>query len=85
MKIHKIEVKENDNVRILIKKGESLIAISIDKDNNIIADAYENGLDLLNELFGLQTYMQELEKDFLEGKKQFKDIDFAPFMQDEEE
>lgn len=85
MKIHKIEINENDNVRILIKKGESLIAICIDEDNNIMADSYENGLEILNEIAGLQTYMQKLEKDFFNGNEKFQDMDFLQFMKDEEE
>lgn len=85
MKIHKIEINENDNVRILIKKGESLIAICINEDNNIMANSYENGLEILNEIAGLQTYMQKLEKDFLNDNEKFQDMDFLQFMQDEEE
>lgn len=61
MKIYKIEMIDNDNLRILIKKKKTLIAICIDKDNNIIADCFEDDLEVLNEIAGLQTYMQKIE------------------------
>ena len=44
MKIRKIITKSNEDIAILIKRGTELISITVDTDNNIEINGYENAV-----------------------------------------
>ena len=50
MKIRKIITKSNEDIAILIKRGTELISITVDTDNNIEINGYENDMVLLEEI-----------------------------------
>ena len=47
MKTCKIITKVNEDIAILIKRGTELISITVDKNNNIEINGYENDMVLL--------------------------------------
>lgn len=84
MKIRKIITKSNEDIAILIKRGTELISITVDMDNNIEINGYENDMVLLEEIAVTQLQNQQMENDLFDNIMNMQDIDDAPFMKDEE-
>ena len=84
MKIRKIITKSNEDIKILIKRGTELISITVDTDNNIEINGYENDMVLLEEIAVTQLQNQQMENDLFDNIMNMQDIDDAPFMKDEE-
>ena len=84
MKIRKIITKSNEDIAILIKRGTELISITVDTDNNIEINGYENDMVLLEEIAVTQLQNQQMENDLFDNIMNMQDIDDAPFMIDEE-
>ena len=84
MKIRKIITKSNEDIAILIKRGTELISITVDTDNNIEINGYENDMVLLEEIAVTQLQNQQMENDLFDNIMKMQDIDDAPFMKDEE-
>ena len=84
MKIRKIITKSNVDIAILIKRGTELISITVDTDNNIEINGYENDMVLLEEIAVTQLQNQQMENDLFDNIMNMQDIDDAPFMKDEE-
>ena len=84
MKIRKIITKSNEDIAILIKRGTELISITVDTDNNIEINGYENDMVLLEEIAVTQLQNQQMENDLFDNIMNMQDIDDAPFMKVEE-
>ncbi len=67
MKIRKIIAKSNEDIGILIKRGNELISITIDRNNNIDINGYEDEMIVLEELTNLQFKNQQMENDFIDS------------------
>ena len=65
MKIHRIIIKNDDDLMILIKKGKELISITIDTNNNMEINGYEDSLAALEELSNIQFYLQQAGYDLM--------------------
>ena len=79
MKIRKIITKSNEDIAILIKRGTELISITVDTDNNIEINGYENDMVLLEEIAVTQLQNQQMENDLFDSIMNMQDIDDAPF------
>lgn len=85
MKICKITAKSDQDIAILVKRGKDKFVIAINQNNHITINGYETDFDILEDVAHLQFYSQRIEQDLLDNITDFKDIDEASFMQDEEE
>lgn len=84
MKIRKIIAKSNEDIGILIKRGNELISITIDKNNNIDINGYEDEMVVLEELTNLQFKNQQMENDFIDSITNMHDFDNTEFTENEE-
>lgn len=78
-------MKKNDVLRILIKRGKELIAITLDTDNYGTVELFEDELDLLNQMVDLEYYTDKLEKKLYDNVEDFEDIELGEYIEDEEE
>lgn len=85
MKIHKIIAKDNEDIGILIKRGNELISITIDKNNNIDINGYEDEMVVLEELTNLQYKNQQMENEFIDSITNMQDFDNMELTENEEE
>ena len=75
MKIRKIIAKRNEDIGILIKRGNELISITIDRNNNIDINGYEDEMVVLEELTNLQFKNQQIENDFIDSITNIQDFE----------
>ena len=75
MKIRKIIAKRNEDIGILIKRGNELISITIDRNNNIDINGYEDEMVVLEELTNLQFENQQIENDFIDSITNMPDFE----------
>ena len=75
MKIRKIIAKRNEDIGILIKRGNELISITIDRTNNIDINSYEDEMVVLEELTNLQFENQQIENDFIDSITNMPDFE----------
>ena len=75
MKIRKIIAKRNEDIVILIKRGNELISITIDRTNNIDINSYEDEMVVLEELTNLQFENQQMENDFIDSITNMPDFE----------
>ena len=85
MKIRKIIAKSNEEIAILVKKGQELISITIDSKGNIEVNGFGDDMVLLEEIANLQLKNQQMENNLIDTIMRIEDIDEKTFMKDEEE
>ena len=84
MKIRKIIAKRNEDIGILIKRGNELISITIDRNNNIDINGYEDEMVVLEELTNLQFENQQIENDFIDSITNMPDFEDMELTENEE-
>lgn len=84
MKIRKIIAKSNEEIAILIKRGAELISITIDRNNNIDINGYEDEMVVLEELTNLQFENQQMENDFIDSITNMPDFEDMELTENEE-
>ena len=84
MKIRKIIAKKNEDIGILIKRGNELISITIDRNNNIDINGYEDEMVVLEELTNLQFENQQIENDFIDSITNMPDFEDMELTENEE-
>ena len=84
MKIRKIIAKRNEDIGILIKRGNELISITIDRNNNIDINGYEDEMVVLEELTNLQFENQQMENDFIDSITNMPDFEYMELTENEE-
>lgn len=84
MKIRKIIAKRNEDIGILIKRGNELISITIDRNNNIDINGYEDEMVVLEELTNLQFENQQMENDFIDSITNMPDFEDMELTENEE-
>lgn len=84
MKIRKIIAKRNEDIGILIKRGNELISITIDRNNNIDINGYEDEMVVLEELTNLQFENQQIENDFIDIITNMPDFEDMELTENEE-
>lgn len=84
MKIRKIIAKRNEDIGILIKRGNELISITIDRNNNIDINGYEDEMVVLEELTNLQFKNQQIENDFIDSITNIQDFEDMELTENEE-
>ena len=85
MKTCKIITKVNEDIAILIKRGTELISITVDKNNNIEINGYENDMVLLEEIAVTQLQNQKMENDLMDTIMNMQDINELSLMKNKEE